>query len=626
MLKNHVSGLHLISSLILAFSFAQLFAPVNRQSLAFALLTFLVLLVAGTIANGLIALVAPLSLLSLLLNFPILSGAIYGLSGTLVVALLFAGSVAVAIGLRKRPREFPGRQRLEIQSLVATAVVAPIAWFWSRGTNESALRFLAASGEDNAAWLQGLSSNVSTTGEIFLSSESDWSGGPLLSIFHVVSQSLHNFSLDDKYQLFDNSLALTREYGLVLLISMLSMLLIIQKIGILESRSYVSQLPFIGIIVFIAYSGFSAVMFSGHLSLLIVVALILVASLSDFSINPKGELRLFPTLIALGVVSSTALVWVPIAPMVAIFLFLLIARSSKSHFSISRLRNIDKRYAALYLLGALAIAWVVNAGIGGILRSGARLQYLRELLSYLGQTVVPSMWVLFALIVGAIILFQRERFSKTRFATISVILITSSLIYAAGLLLASRFGVKFTLNYAALKYVLFVSVTFLPIALASIHDFLSKSTKGISSWLISLGIFILFLVDGSLSQYISYPWSLDRSKSTWVHVAAEELTKSPENTIVCMSTSDRNLDYEAYKCGRILYSLQGNAVNMQVDQWSAMNLDMTDYKVLNQIQSDFYSKTTIIQLGIPRNFTGVEPRDEWLKTIDWSSPRIVNGN
>jgi hypothetical protein len=176
--------------------------------------------------------------------------------------------------------------------MLASLPALIISFYWARGSNVSALQFLSTTGEDNAAWLEGLASGIKDGSGPIVSPGLAFGGGEHLIVPQAVLQFL--FDLSATMQLVDNAKLLKIEYGIlaILFVALSNFATLL----LMKSLSSVKLISLIAVQSVFSYALISSLISSGHLTAVISTvylssALALAATLNNSHF--KKETRVF---------------------------------------------------------------------------------------------------------------------------------------------------------------------------------------------------------------------------------------------------------------------------------------------------------------------------------------------
>ena len=514
-------------------------------------------------------------------------------------------------------------------SIVAAVPSLLISAYWARGTNVSALQFLATTGEDNAAWLEGLASGIKDGSGPIVSPGLAFGGGEHLIVPQAILQVLFDFS--KSMQLVDNARLLKIEYGIltILFVALTNFM----TLALMKSLSATKLVSLITVQSVFSYALISSLISSGHLTAVIsTIYLSAAIALSivylDSDLNKKSKVLL--SLIVAALIYSAGKVWYPLAPATN---FILVAFAISSLAIRFRWRQIYTNclesssastliklasYCALFLTGALALYAVITMELVTI----AKIKAATAPLGLLGATASASAILLIIALLGATWLL-RERNYLNNF---SKLIVTTLMGYFVVIVLISLIATPgFTIRYAATKLAVVLCALFVPYFLIFVYSHSSR-VNNLQALVVSFGLVAVFIFDGSLGQFVNFPLKVDKSvNKTWsaAVVSVGSLQKTP--SVVCLNSDDKVRSYEAYLCTRMSIGLFGNygTYNFAHSTWSGALLGGGEKDFIKDIESDFFNGLTVIAFDGSKISNGDPIQDMWLEEVPWSKVNLI---
>jgi hypothetical protein len=599
-------------------------------SLVGAITLMVASIVSRSILISLIALLASLALTSLVVSF---SSYLFGKNSgaALVITIFFYFSILITFRKlsESNPFYFETVESAKYLPMLASLPALIISFYWARGSNVSALQFLSSTGEDNAAWLEGLASGIKDGSGPIVSPGLAFGGGEHLIVPQAVLQFL--FDLSVTMQLVDNAKLLKIEYGILAILFVA--LSNFATLFLMKSLSSVKLISLIAVQSVFSYALISSLISSGHLTAVISTvylssALALAATLnnSDF----KKETRVFLSFLIAALVYSAGKVWYPLAPatnfIVLAFLIYSIARQFNWSRLITRFRDLSREslllrsmiFFVLILLGALALFVANNLELVTL----DKIKATTAPLGLLGATASASAIVLIAALLGATWLL-RDSSQSINFSTFIVATLMG---YFAIIIFASLVATPgFTIRYAATKLAVVLCALFVPYFLLFVYS-QSFRINNIQALVVSFGLIAIFVFDGTLGQFVNFPLKLDKSvNKTWSKavVAVGESQDNP--SVVCLNSDDKIRNYEAYLCTRMSIGLFGNygLYNYAHSTWSGALLGGGEKDFVKDIEDDFYNDLTVIAFDGSKVSNGDPIQDVWIKEVPWSKVNII---
>ncbi len=514
-------------------------------------------------------------------------------------------------------------------STIAAVPSLLISAYWARGTNVSALQFLATTGEDNAAWLEGLASGIKNGSGPIVSPGLAFGGGEHLIVPQAILQVLFDFS--KSMQLVDNARLLKIEYGIlaILFVALTNFM----TLAMMKSLSATKLVSLITVQSVFSYALISSLISSGHLTAVIsTIYLSAAIALSivylDSDLNEKSKVLL--SFIVAALIYSAGKVWYPLAPATN---FILVAFAISSLAIRFRWRQIyanclesssastlikSASYFALFLTGALALYAVIAMELVTI----AKIKAATAPLGLLGATASASAVLLIIALLGATWLLRDRNYSNN----FSKLIVTTLMGYFVIIVLISLIAAPgFTIRYAATKLAVVLCALFVPYFLIFVYSHSSR-VNNLQALVVSFGLVAAFIFDGSLGQFVNFPLKVDKSvNNVWsaAVVSVGSLQKTP--SVVCLNSDDKVRSYEAYLCTRMSIGLFGNygSYNFAHSTWSGALLGGGEKDLIKDIENDFFNDLTVIAFDGSKISNGDPIQDMWLEEVPWSKVNVI---
>jgi hypothetical protein len=622
-----------ISSFILATTFALVLTNLltNKTSLDFALVALLSILF--FLSRNLLRGITFFSISFAVASFMVSSNSIQGLfTGfiahriLILIAIVWLLLLVVDEILDSHSMKSSSRPLLDFYIVLITL---PLSAYWSRGSEVSALRYLASSGEDNGAWLQGLSAGISEGAPIY-SPASYFGGGTTLSTFHAMAQSIFSGLSQAQVTNLDNVLILQREYGL------LSLLIVAIAFGIsylkLHYVNEFSRLFGAGVIALISYASVAAVMTSGHLSALVTIWLVfaLFALATEARVDNKSLNLIFLTICGIFLILSASRSWYPFMPVGAIAIIGLLARIATNLYKeSSKERELDRNKKILLLASGAALLTGLAIMSFKVLQPyviGSWGELLKNL-GYGGGSYSASALILGIVIVIVAINAIDPSIRNFKITNIEILFLSLTLLYLLAVTLLSLISPpNRTLMYSAIKLQLVFVVIAIPYVVRWLYKKLNNSDSKFSLVFISGAMLTLFVFEVSLGQFVNYPLKMNRESIIWATGVTKALKNDPNARIVCLNPNTDGRDYQAYVCSRMSSGITGGFSEPD-SLWQAKHLgSISNERFRDEIPEDFYDNLTIVSFDPEKRLSDDPARQDWMQHIPWKQVNVVGAD
>lgn len=579
---------------------------------------------------ALIAIPGALALASLINTYDSL---LLGRRSSVALALVISLYFLILIFLRKlinlnEQRSITATSASYLSTIAAVPSLL-ISAYWARGTNVTALQFLATTGEDNAAWLEGLASGIKDGSGPIVSPGLAFGGGEHLIVPQAILQVLFDFS--KSMQLVDNARLLKIEYGIlaILFVALTNFM----TLALMKSLNATKLVSLITVQSVFSYALISSLISSGHLTAVIsTIYLSAAIALSivylDSNLNKKSKVLL--SLIVAALIYSAGKVWYPLAPatnlMILGFVFYVLSKQFHWNQRLTIFKDLSRGslllrstiFFVLILLGAIAFYAVNDLGLVTL----DMIKATTAPLGLLGATASASALVLITALLGATWLLK----DGNRSIDLSTFIVATLMGYFAIIVFASLIvSPGFTIRYAATKFAVVLCVLFVPYFLLFVYS-QSLPLNNLQSLVMSFGLIAIFVFDGTLGQFVNFPLKVDKSvNKTWSAAVVSVGSSQDTPSVVCLNSDVKIRSYEAYLCTRMSIGLFGNygMYNYAHSTWSGALLGGGEKDFIKDIEDDFYNNLTVIAFDGSKVSNGDPIQDIWIKEVPWSKVNIV---
>ena len=595
--------LQLILSLIISF----LITADTTALIAVSLFFLTIFVIARTAIDAMLSLFTGYVLTAFLMHFvlgAVKSGQVGGSTVSIVYIIV---TVLTALTLTKLTSDNTDKARESLTILLGIFSSGALAAYWIQGGPSSALKLLAATGEDNAAWLQGLANSTKAT-ETVLTSGSSFGADYLTGLFHV----LFKVSAGSD-GLLENAKILQVEYGFLFIVSTFVAIAISTRRYFGSSR--VNQVPVAVTSCVVTYASVSAIAAYGHFPLLLSSVLFVLAVYLGLGVN-KSRSSFFSQVHISLLVLGAGYIWYPLRP-ISFFIVAMIA----IQVYIGKREEMKTRiFWQKLLIAALLVVPVIYFALQNLRTLSQSLENLLSMIGRPGGTYSASMLIMTICAAFAIYLISSKKFSEDQFTfryILGIVLGYLALISILSLVSPP----SFIITYAALKLQLFFVTATIPFLIPFLFNISSYLKPFTIRLLVGFTILIFVIFDGSIGNFVNYPLKINRGPHIWTQSVSEAIQENPTNTIVCVNNSaDPNLNYEAYLCSRMALGLVGNTNNSH-NFLGGANLGLNTFEQVSTISIEEYRNLTIIAVK-PFRFMSTDSESYWWEAIPWSEVEV----
>ena len=595
--------LQLILSLIISF----LITTDTTALIPVSLFFLTIFVIARTAIDAMLSLFTGYVLTAFLMHFVLGTLNSGSVPGQTVAIVYISVTVFTALASARLASETTDRTRESLTLLLGIFSSGALAAYWIQGGPGSALKLLAATGEDNAAWLQGLANSTKAT-ETVLTSGSSFGADYLTGLFHVLFRV--SAGTDG---LFENAKILQVEYGFLFMISTFVAIAISMRQNFGSSR--INQVPVAITSCVVTYASVAAIAAYGHLPLLLSSVLFVLAVYLGLGVHKSRSSFVSPIHISLLVLGA-GYIWYPLRP-ISFFIVATIA----IQIYVVRQNEINSRISwQKILIMALLVVPVIYFVLQNLRALSQSLENLLSMIGRPGGTYSASMLITTICAAFAIYLISNQKIDDDQFIFRYILGITLG--YLALISILSLVSPpSFIITYAALKLQLFfvtVTIPFLIPFLFNLSSFLKRFTVRL---LLGFTVVIFVIYDGSIGNFVNYPLKVNRAPHIWSQSVSEAIQENPSKTVICVNNSaDPNLNYEAYLCSRLALGLVGNTNNSH-NFLGGANLGLNTFEQVSTIPNEEYRNLIIIAVQ-PRSLMGKDPEKYWWGAIPWSEVEV----
>ena len=618
---------NLVPKFLFATSLSQIYFP--YQSIKFAA-SFILLSIASHLFQTILEaqLAVSLSFISTaaLTQIPVIKSIFIGEPAWHVAVAVLTLFVLIALLYRSVVKKHhESHIFVEIAPAIAMFI---ISFYWSSSRNLGGLNFLGKS-EDNAAWLMGLSFGISDGGGIRYVNDISWGGGQVFGVFNGWTAGLKSLGLSKEYSSFDNVGALLSAFGLLLMLTVGTLISGVLRFARKIQASWESLVPLAIATFIVAYVSFASVMRLGHYSFMVaiwlVVSAIAIAEVGSNNSTPDGFKKIDtvkPILISALMVAS-AQSWLAITPVAALICVLLVGKYALTIYS-QGLTRINY----LVMGGSISVVvLLVRKILGRYIEYGLDIQNLKSYFSLEGAAVSVSPLVLTVVAAISLIGFFRSQYLDDQISEKQSHIIPVCTVIIFVLMMLIALPTVYGLNYVIQKFSLLVFITLIPFSFCAIAEIGRSTSHKLTTTLFVVVLLMALVYDQSLTNGFSYP-AVGRSEQTiWANAAENELVNHPERRVVCLNTKEPDAiysDYSAYTCNRILLGIQGLEVNDAYRDWTPLGMWLADTSRLRSLPDSVYRNMTFIVFDPTFTRTGDEVFMSALNGIPWDLVRIVD--
>ena len=600
---------YIFYNIFFVLTWSQIFA--NRNSFVFIIIFSLVLhLIVGTNLKVYLASIIGISLLVAILQFKSFQNFYQANSILNLVFSFFFLTIIAAYCLKNI---FGETHQDHKENLLLNGILALISTFFIRGlepvSNSVAFKVLIPTGEDNAAWLQGLASGMGSNGSAY-SLASNEGGGTLTGVISTLFRSTIAFG-NANYSVVDNTSTLFRLYlacflVVIFLVANFSYIAVnfLAKPTVLPTYWKISAAL---ASAFVSYLCLASYAMFGHLtpieSLIGVFATFALISLSlekSETTNLKKNTLIFLQIVILLAASRS---WYPLTPVFVSSSFMLIV----SLFYKKINRSISIGFFAFLIFLYLLNFEFLNSKLSNIYTK------LISVVHMPGGTNTPSTISLIILFIGIIAMYNsnKRNANLTNSLRLFDILTLNFFGFYAFVILFSITTPPFSIDYAGSKLGLFLISTFLPFLVIGLFVKFARIFRDLFHnllFIICLVLMAVFIgpptgpsVPGN-TQF-GFPFvvtsavrSGHQSYPDWSDPLLARISQSKDKAVLCLDSRQGvyNNMY-SYLCSRFASGLQGLSYEPGTGSWWRLNLNQISLEELkNDLPNDFFNKVEIL--------------------------------
>lgn len=600
--------LQLILSLIISF----LITADTTALIAVSLFFLTIFVIARTAIDAMLSLFTGYVLTAFAMHFVLGTVNAGSVPGQTVAIVYIFVTVFTALALARLASETTDKGRESLTLLLGIFSSGALAAYWIQGGPGSALKLLAATGEDNAAWLQGLANSTKAT-ETVLTSGSSFGADYLTGLFHVLFRV--SAGADG---LFENAKILQVEYGFLFIISTFVAIAISMRRNFGSSR--INQVPVAITSCVVTYASVAAIAAYGHLPLLLSSVLFVLAVYLGLGVHKSRSSLVSPIHISLLVLGA-GYIWYPLRP-ISFFIVAMIA----IQIYIGRRKEINARISwQKILIVALLVVPVIYFALQNLRALSQSLENLLSMIGRPGGTYSASMLIMTICAAFAIYLISYHKFDDDQFTFKYILGITLG--YLALISILSLVAPpSFIITYAALKLQLFFVTATIPFLIPFLFNMSSFLKPFMVRVLVGFTLVLFVIFDGSIGNFVNYPLKVNRAPHIWSQSVFEAIQENPNNAVICVNnSSDPNLNYEAYLCSRIALGLTGNMTQTHYVIAAANLGNISKEQIIGLPQEDF-EELTIVAVSKPAPFESSGQAISWWQLLPWDVVEIKKFN
>lgn len=478
-----------------------------------------------------------------------------------------------------------------------------------------ALRYLVSTGEDNAAWLSGLSGGYGNSPNQFhLESSSTYAGTTtaLISMSLRGVQSLNNGS----YKLSDNLLSLQRLYLICMAIGVIIVSLSIFRFLVKIDTKLLSTVAISLLGGLTVYLGFTSFALYGHLTPT-ESSIFLFAIFALLTFKTKHKIRsvdlsktLLPA-IHLTLIYAVSESWWPLAP--AMYLAMLCIAVMTV---LDLLRQNWKRIFYVFICIFSIMTFIYRSSLISLIRNG--FEEFTYKLHIPGGTMSLGLINLILVITVLMIISVSHKIENLSYLNSRLLrtITFSLLLYYFITILLSHVTPPFTVSYAGSKMGLFLGVVFLPIVVIFFGKlFQQKFNFAFSGFIFSIGAFCIFMVAGPPTSPTNPAWNqmgfpfglINAIKQdpnggwVWIKPMVAAIDENPDKKVLCFQSNQNSIDpFELNICTRFVTSIQGFDKDPITSLWyQVISNSITEEDFAKLTPLDFLSSYKVVDLSQP---------------------------
>jgi len=456
---------------------------------------------------------------------------------------------------------------------------------------QKALKFLTATGEDNAVWLSNLAQGIQPDGSITYQNPEASNTKVSTTLMLFIFRGLINFG-NEKNLFTNNLLILQRIYLILIAFGAITVALLAYKICTKANLNRLQSFASSILVLLATYLSFSSFNLFGHLppiqSLVLMFIFISLLSLNERTVNLKMTKRLVFLLLLVSVLLSVGLAWYPLLPAVSIATLLLIISQIWLKIS-TKIKNSISEFLLPIVLLLTLIATQIPFFNDQIY---SKYSDLRFLVHYAGGTMAPSDKQLLIFFTFATFFISGKLFADYKISfffklTELRILFLALIAWYMVIVIVSITSPPHTIDYAGAKLGLFIVSLGLPLVIIYLSlKILSKSSKMLpgSAFFLSVTYFLVSIgpptgpANPAWTQ-LGFPFGLingiNNSESLiWETALVESIEDSEGKRILCFARNMSAIEpFTAAICSKFAAGIQGFQGNGFTEFWYQANLN-----------------------------------------------------
>lgn len=536
--------------------------------------------------------------------------------------------------------------RLSWVDVVQTVSTAWVVWFFARTVSWNAgesLITIAASGEDNGSWLDGIARVLQRNAS--LDSSEIVLGGSVGSVMASLFVGLGQRSEALVGNALDVATLTIRSYWVVTVIAALVSARLAYRLCLPVINRYApvpAALAAVGTVLYA--TGMQVV---GHLTALNAAAFMITA-LALFAERPyQPQVSAVLSVVALW---SFASAWFPLYALTffvgGVAFARWLVRNVLNHNLRNGLTNVFRRinnrsamWSTMYWVAAVGLLGLVSRFVlWPIARLFTDLDYVRFTLSLDGGYATVSIYVVLLTFVLSIACIAMS--SSNHHRQLFMVAVYGAMAFAIALVVVGFLQAPYDPQYGAYKTLHLVCMSLVPVALAGLTVLLHRLFR--SNMHVAFAVATLVL-GASVTYWQPYPQVKSLvtrpTPAWWVDAALRELSDNPSQTILCLdSRKDGWRGIDGYNCTRLVVGIQGRTTD-ETNIWTAANICAVYSSQVASIKMNFWKNVTILVTDGNRLvnsdncdfFEWAGPNGEtdsaypigWLSGVPWKTVRVI---
>lgn len=635
--KHLINFIISFCELVSLFLLFKLFIGNANLDKAVFIFTVLLYVLSGNLYKALISPMVALAIFSQLLNLSILKSFLEGYSFNYVFKIFVLLTAFVSIILRfsfqSNTKSDSDLNKIDLLSVITPVLLTSIAAIIHGKSAQlelaKSLRFLVSTGEDNAAWLIGLSQglNLETNEYVFT-----WpSGNDVRSTTHLFlyfSREFKNYGMPE-ISVAQNAQVLEQLSFSLILFTALFLSLISFNYLKFKNVNSIFRLSVPLLIGTVTYFNLTSFVMFGHLppviSFLMLVASLSFSSLLNKTVSKSRTSKLINLIFLIILLLSTGDAWWPIKPAILLAIAIMIFSGLASLF-----RKNLKRFSSNNIQGLVALFGLIFI----FLNFSDVLNFVNNYVANIGVLVhIPggtlspgTLQILFAIFGFIGIYVATEKYRNKNIDQFKQIVFSLFIFYLL-IVFISLITYPYAIEYAANKLGLFLVTLLIPIEILLASLLVSKYLKtffGAITFFVS-GL-LLFLNLGSPTysgnpswNQITFPFVLKSNLQkqdtfVWEQALIDKINSSKNQKILCFNRNFTPQEFRSdvltpeYRCSKYSAALQGFLTEDFTQYWLQVNLNASGpEEFLSRAPQNFYQDYEIFYidelLDVPQNST-----------------------